>query len=114
MRELLARRAIAGHQRISSGYGITVNALHSDRVEAAERNDRARTHRARTAHAVLGVILLVVLVALVADNRSNVRVGWVSGHGELPLAVVLAIAAVAGSVIGWLLLHRPGRRGHRT
>jgi uncharacterized integral membrane protein len=86
-----------------------VNDLPSASVDVAERNGPARTARA-----VLGVILLVVLVALVADNRSSVRVGWVIGDGELPLAAVLVIAAFVGSVIGWLLLHLPGRRGQRA
>ena len=109
MRELVALPAVAGQRRAISGTRHVVNDQHGDTATVHERNSRARTARA-----VLGVILLVILVALVADNRSNVRVGWVIGDGEMPLAVVLTIAALAGAAIGWLLLHRPGRRGHRT
>jgi uncharacterized integral membrane protein len=62
-----------------------------------------------TVRAVIAVVLVIVLVALIIDNHRSVRVGWVVGDTRLPLALLLALAAVAGALIGWLLMHRPGR-----
>ncbi len=58
---------------------------------------------------VLGLVLLAAIVAFAADNRDNVRVGWLVGDGEAPLVLVLLVTAFVGAVIGWLLLHRPHR-----
>jgi uncharacterized integral membrane protein len=58
---------------------------------------------------VLGLVLLAAIVAFAADNRDNVRVGWVVGDGDAPLVVVLLVTALMGAIIGWLLLHRPRR-----
>ena len=56
---------------------------------------------------VLGLVLLAAVVAFAVDNRDDVRVGWVVGDSQAPLALVMLLTAVAGAVIGWLLLHRP-------
>jgi uncharacterized integral membrane protein len=70
-------------------------------------------HRARdagrTLRGLLAGVVLAALVALAIDNRHEVRVGWVFGDGEIPLALVVAIAAVAGALISWLVSHRPRR-----
>lgn len=58
---------------------------------------------------ILGLLLLIAVVALAVDNRDDVRVGWVIGDGTAPLAAVLLLAALAGAIIGWLLVHRPHR-----
>jgi uncharacterized integral membrane protein len=63
-----------------------------------------------TARLVIGVLLLAVVVAIVADNRRDTRIGYVVGDVEAPLIIVLLIAALAGAAIGWLLLHRPRHR----
>ena len=60
---------------------------------------------------VLALVLVAAIVAFAADNRDNVRVGWVVGDGDAPLVVVLLITAVMGAIIGWLLVHRPHRHG---
>jgi uncharacterized integral membrane protein len=60
------------------------------------------------------VLLLGGLVALALDNRQNVRVGWVLGDHDTPLALVLGAAAVAGAILGWLLLHWPRHDRHRS
>jgi uncharacterized integral membrane protein len=82
-------------------------------VEPDEEVGHVERHRARDAGRTLrGVIaggLLVVLVALAVDNRDGVTVRWVFGEGEVPLALVVAASAVAGALLGWLILHRPGR-----
>ena len=63
---------------------------------------------------VVVVLLLAVLAAVALDNRQNVRVGWVIGDGDTPLALVVGLAAVAGAIIGWLVLHWPRRRSARS
>lgn len=61
---------------------------------------------------VVVVLLLAGLVALALDNRQNVRVGWVIGDHDTPLALVVGVAAVAGAIVGWLLLHWPRHDRH--
>jgi uncharacterized integral membrane protein len=56
---------------------------------------------------VLAIVTALVLVAV--DNRDDVRVGYVFGDTEAPIWIVLALAAVGGVMIGWLLRHRPHR-----
>lgn len=63
----------------------------------------------RDVRLVVGTIVLVLLVVFAVKNRADTRVDWVVGDGSAPLAVLLAVAAVAGALIGWLLLHRPHR-----
>lgn len=79
--------------------------------EQQDRQDRDGRRRSagETLRLVLGLVLLAALVAFVVDNSSDVRVGWVVGDAEAPLAFVLLITAVAGAGVGWLLMHRPRR-----
>jgi len=78
-------------------------------VEHIPEGREARTSRApvHTARLVLGVVLLVVVFAVVFDNREDVRVRYLFGDVRAPLVVVLLLSAVLGAAIGWLLLHRP-------
>jgi uncharacterized integral membrane protein len=69
----------------------------------------SRTDRTRTARVVIGVLLLVVLVAVVVDNKDDTQVGYVFGDFEAPLFVVVIVAAIIGALVGWLILHRPRR-----
>lgn len=82
-------------------------------VEPGEDASHVERHRARDASRTLqGVIaggVLVVLIALAVDNRDEVNVSWVFGEGNVSLALVVAASAVAGALVGWLILHRPGR-----
>jgi len=64
----------------------------------------------QTARIVVGVVLLAAAVAVVVDNRRDIRIGYVFGDVTAPLILVLVVTAVVGAAIGWLLLHRPGRR----
>ncbi len=79
--------------------------------QARHDRDLRRRSAGETLRLVLGLVLLAAVVAFVVDNRSDVRVGWVLGDSEAPLAFVLLITAVAGAGVGWLLMHRP--RPHR-
>jgi uncharacterized integral membrane protein len=54
------------------------------------------------------IIAAVILIA--ADNRDDVRIGYVTGSADAPLWLVLVIAGVAGVIVGWLLRHRPRHR----
>jgi uncharacterized integral membrane protein len=56
---------------------------------------------------IAAILVAIVLVAL--DNRSDVRVGYVVGDTEGPIWIVILAAAVAGMLIGWLVRHRPRR-----
>lgn len=67
----------------------------------------SRTHQAlryanRTrlyGSAALGVVVLVLLVILVAQNTRHVRVGWVFGHSNVSLVFLVLFA----TILGWLL-----------
>ena len=74
-----------------------------------ERESVTRRSGQHTARVVVGVIILVVLVALVVDNRDDTRIGYVFGDAEAPLFVVLIAAAVLGALLGWVVSHWPRR-----
>jgi uncharacterized integral membrane protein len=76
---------------------------HSEGRPTRERDTR------RTVRTVLGVVLLVVVVALVVDNRSEIRVGYVFGDVRMPIALVIVLSLLVGAATGWLF----GRRGRR-
>jgi uncharacterized integral membrane protein len=76
---------------------------HPEGRPARERDTR------RTVRTVLGVVLLVVVVALVVDNRNDVRVGYVFGDLRMPIALVIVLSLLVGAAVGWLF----GRRGRR-
>jgi len=65
-----------------------------------------RAPRGHTVRVAFGVALLVIAVAVMVDNRGNTRVGYVFGDVRAPLILVVAIAALFGAALGWLLLHR--------
>jgi uncharacterized integral membrane protein len=74
--------------------------------------DREPTVRRSGAHGlrvVVAVIILVVLVALVVDNKDDTSVGYVFGDVETPLFVVIIAAAVIGALLGWVVSHWPRR-----
>ena len=76
---------------------------------AEERHPVERRSPRETARLVFGVILLVIVGAVVVDNRHDTSVGYVVGDVRAPLIIVLLITAVVGGLIGWLLLHRAQR-----
>jgi uncharacterized integral membrane protein len=77
----------------------------SNDVTAPEQHSKVHTVRI-----AFGLLLLVIAVAVIADNRRTARVGYVFGEVRAPLILVLMIAAVVGAAVGWLLLHRPHHR----
>ena len=71
---------------------------------AVHRHDLARLFRF-----LLALALVVALVLVGIDNRSKVRVGYVIGHAQTPVWVVVVGAALAGMVVAAALA---GRRHH--
>jgi uncharacterized integral membrane protein len=67
-----------------------------------------------TVRTVVGVLVILVLVAVVVDNRRDTRIGYVFGDVRAPLFVFLILAAIVGAAIGWLILHRPRRDHERS
>ncbi len=65
-----------------------------DNAGAVHRRDLARTFRFLLA---IGVLVALVLVGF--DNRSKVRIGYVVGHAQAPVWVVVVGAALAGMII---------------
>jgi uncharacterized integral membrane protein len=78
-----------------------------DTSEEKPRRTRTLVHDTRL---VVGTLILAALVAFALDNRRATHINWIVGNGNQPLAVLLAAAAVAGALIGWLFLHRPHRQ----
>ena len=84
---------------------------HDTQDEQTVHTRSSRGHDAALVLRVLVIVaIIVVLVAFGLDNRSDVRVGYPSGHKQGPIWVVMLGSAVAGVIIGWLLKHRPHRR----
>jgi uncharacterized integral membrane protein len=75
--------------------------------EAPADASKPRRSAVGSARLVLGLIILAAVIAVVFDNRQSTRVGYVFGDVRAPLVVALLISAVAGALVGWLILHRP-------
>ena len=54
-------------------------------------------------------VILAALVALGIDNRQDIAVSYVFGDGNAQLWVLLAVAAVGGMLLGWLVAFRSHR-----
>jgi uncharacterized integral membrane protein len=52
------------------------------------------------------VVLVILLIAFVADNTRRVTVGYVVGDTRVPLIFVLVATALVGAVLAWLLTWR--------
>lgn len=48
------------------------------------------------------IVLVLITIALVLDNRFDVRIGWVFGDTTSPLALVLIVTFILGLAVGWL------------
>ena len=59
---------------------------------------------------VVVAAIVVVLVLVAMDNRTDVRIGYVFDETQAPLWIAVAAATACGVVIGWLTAHRPNRR----
>lgn len=76
-------------------------------AEAPRRDQR------EIARLVALVLTLVVLLALLLDNRHEVRIGYVVGEADAPLLVVLLVAAALGALADRLFLWRRRRATRR-
>ena len=74
-----------------------------------DRRSSTTVDLGRIVRFVLVAAIIAVLVLVAVDNREDVRVGYVVGDREAPIWIVLALAAVGGVLIGWLISHRPHR-----
>ena len=73
---------------------------------AEERTPREKQELAR----IVGlVVAVVVLLALMLDNRQSVTIGYVVGDVKAPLIVVLVVTAALGGLVARLLEWRTGR-----
>jgi len=79
-----------------------------EELDTVDHDSKHRSFMQNT-RLVFGLVLLVVVSAIVVDNRRSTKIGYVFGDVRVPLIVALLIAGVVGASIGWLLLHRPGR-----
>ena len=66
-----------------------------------DQEPRERTTR-ENARLVGLVVVVVLLLAFVLDNRHEVQIGYVFGDTEARLIWVLVITALVGAVGGWL------------
>lgn len=83
----------------------------------AERDDidgaSGAVHRrdlARIVQLVAVTALIAAFIAVAVDNRADVRVGYAIGEALAPGWLVIAISALGGLIIGWLLRVRSRRR----
>ena len=82
----------------------------------SERDDIDRAsgavHRrdlARIVQLVVVAALIIAFVAVALDNRADVRVGYAIGEAHAPGWIVIALSALGGLIIGWLLRMRSRR-----
>jgi uncharacterized integral membrane protein len=68
-----------------------------------------RRDLARIVQLVVIVALVIAFVAVALDNRDEVRVGYAIGDAHAPVWMVIALSAVGGLIIGWLLRMRSRR-----
>lgn len=69
----------------------------------ADETTNERSIRARqTIRIVVWLLFVGVLVIAAAINTQEVDVDWVVGQADMPLWVVIALSALAGSVIGYV------------
>jgi uncharacterized integral membrane protein len=66
-----------------------------------------------------GVVVLILLIIFIAQNTAKVEISFFALEGQIPLALALLIAGVAGAIIAMAVaaariiqLRRMVRRGH--
>jgi len=73
-----------------------------DHAGAVHRHDAAKFFRW-----LIVAAIVVAIVVVARDNRTDTRVGYAFGDAQAPIWVVILVAGLAGMVIGWLIRHRP-------
>jgi uncharacterized integral membrane protein len=68
---------------------------------AVHRHDAAKIFRW-----LIVAAIVVAIVVVARDNRTDTRVGYAIGDAEAPIWVVILLAGLAGMIIGWLVSHR--------
>jgi|AutmiccommuBRH23_1029490.scaffolds.fasta_scaffold193437_1 uncharacterized integral membrane protein len=78
-------------------------------------DNKGPERRGRSAVTIIAAVALTALVVTwVLRNGDSVRVDWLFGATEAPLAVVIIIAAVLGWVVGSIVMALVRRRRART
>jgi uncharacterized integral membrane protein len=80
-------------------------------VDEVPAGVEARIRRRQTIRLGVLAAIVAVFVALAADNRASVTLGYVVGERRAPLVVALVVAFVLGAVTAWLLSLRHRGRG---
>lgn len=62
-----------------------------------------RTDRRTTVRLVVGAVVVLVLIALIADNTKKVDVGYLVGDIEIAAWMLVVISAALGAVVAQLL-----------
>jgi uncharacterized integral membrane protein len=74
----------------------------NEHAGAVHRHDAAKIFRW-----LIVAAIVVAIVVVARDNRTDTRVGYAIGDAQAPIWVVILIAGLAGMIIGWLVRHRP-------
>ncbi len=68
-----------------------------------------RRDLARIVQLVVVAALVIAFVVVALDNRDEVRLGYAIGDAHAPVWMVIALSALGGLIIGWLLRLRSRR-----
>jgi uncharacterized integral membrane protein len=85
----------------------------SDRAASPDTPGKKRQNRDNT-RIVVAVVVLVLLIAFVLDNRNTVPIGFVFFHVDIRLIWVLLIAAFLGALVDRLVMLIVQRRRDRA
>jgi uncharacterized integral membrane protein len=75
-----------------------------DHAGEVHRRDLARVIRV-----IVIVAIVAALVVVAVDNREDTRLGYVFGDVSSPVWLVILAAGLLGTLVGWLIRHRPRR-----
>jgi uncharacterized integral membrane protein len=81
--------------------------------EIHRADDIGRSRPRITGRHVVALVLIGLLVVIAVLNLDDVSVDLIAGSVEMPLIVLIAIAAGIGFLAGWLVSRRRERRRER-
>jgi uncharacterized integral membrane protein len=96
---------ILGH----AGYHFVKDAQGGNAMSDEVGEHAGAVHRHDVAQVIRWLFIAAIVVGLVLvgmDNRTDVPVGYAIGDAHAPGWIVIIASAVAGMFIGWLLRHR--------